>query len=733
MSIFYSVPTMSKMVARQVLKVPQNGGFRGQVQGLWLDIQRQEIPTFFSLTPFKLSLSLCTALFTVLSSTALPGLAQESTQKLTVVVNSNQDGEIQPDESLTLREAIALTNGTLSRNQLSAAEQAQVSDGPSHIEFDLPSGATTIKLQTMLPPITSAVVIDGTTQAGSGSGPIVALTAAENSEVLRGLTLAADNVTIRGLSLYGFTATHNRTATTPPADIFVVHQLLPQSHQQAVATQAENFTLKDNHKQSQPPKGILIENNWLGITPEDQMPARLSAFGVSVFNSTGTTIRHNRIAHHDGSAIITGSKAENLIVNDNQIVGNGLAGMPDAIRLEGKINNGVIRNNLICGNDGSAIYLFKPDGAVDIHGNTIKFNGQRLRRSAIYLMGSDHKIHNNEIRYQTGPGVTVAAYPRSDRNIITQNRFNHLDGLSIDLVTRNNVGVSAYQRGDGANVPQRDTGNRRLDTGNRAINTPEFLSREFLIFNGQVGIDGVANPGATVTLYRVVGTGVQGPLSEPLIDVVADQTGRFSATLTDLQPGDRISAIATLTDTGTSEPALNAVIRTAAAAAPEPDEIAVESPNCGEFKPKAMSVSIQPPAIIPVQIRAEAPQKVHFGLNQDTLSPASQVALDQVARVLKKYPTVVIDLHGHTDSRATAAYNQDLAQRRAMQVRRYLLGQGVDPARITIRSWGETQLLTGEGDRTALARNRRVEFVYRDLRGIDLVIVDQTQDLQVEP
>ncbi|MGF1602317.1 MAG: OmpA family protein [Thermosynechococcaceae cyanobacterium] len=664
----------------------------------------------------------------------LPSLAQTSSAStLTVVVNSNQDGEIQPDQGLTLREAIALTNGTLSREQLSAAEQAQVSDGPNQIEFDLPSGATIIKLQTLLPPITSAVVIDGTTQVGYGSGPVVALTTAENIEVLRGLTLAADNITVRGLSLYGFTSAHQRTATTPPADIFIVHQFLPKDHQQAVMTEADHFSLKGRPEQPQPPKGILIENNWLGITPDDQMPERPSAFGVSVFNSTGTTIRHNRIAHHDGSAIITGSKAENLVISENQIVGNGLAGMPDAIRLEGKINNGVIRNNLICGNDGSAVYLFKPDGAVDIHGNTIKFNGQRLRRSAIYLMGSDHQVRNNEIRYQTGPGVTVAAYPKSDRNSITQNRFNNLDGLSIDLVTRRNVSVSDYQRGDGANVPQRDTNNRRLDTGNRAINTPEFLSREFLVFDQQVGVDGIADPGATVTLYRVIGPGAQGPLSEPLMDVVADQTGRFSATLTDLSVGDRISAIATLPEYGTSEPALNAVIRTAASAAPEIDRVAVESPDCGEPEPKAMLVSMQPPQVIPVQIRAEVPRKVHFGLDQDTLSPASQVTLNQVAGVLKRYPTVVIDLHGHTDSRATAAYNQDLAQRRATQVRRYLLGQSVDPARITIRSWGETQLLTGEGDRTELARNRRVEFVYRDLRGIDLVMVEQTQDLQVEP
>ncbi|MEM9136401.1 MAG: right-handed parallel beta-helix repeat-containing protein [Cyanobacteria bacterium P01_F01_bin.42] len=435
-------------------------------------------------------------------ATAMPAAAQPAVpESLQVVVNSNQDGEIQPDEGLTLREAIALINGTLARSQLSNAEQAQVSNGSSRIMFDLPIDRTTIELESMLPPITRAVEIDGSSQpsynAKAGQQvpqPVVALTSAPEVEVLRGLTLSADNIKVNGLSLYGFNSSHRRTATTPPADIFVVHQFLPQDRHQKVKVNAEAFRLKNRTERNrqphntaenlpeQPPKGILITDNWLGITPDNQMPSRPSAFGVSVFNSDGVTIRNNRISHHDGSAIISGARAESLEISNNKIIGNGLAGMPDAIRLDGEINNGVIRNNLICGNDGSAIYLFKSTGSIEIHDNAIKFNGQRLRRAAIFLMGSDHQVHHNSIHHQTGPGVAVAAYPKSDRNLITNNRFGHLDGLSIDLISRNRVGVKDYQRGDGPNVFQRDTGNRRLDTGKRAVNTPEILSREFMLF-----------------------------------------------------------------------------------------------------------------------------------------------------------------------------------------------------------------------------------------------------------
>lgn len=650
---------------------------------------------------------------------------------LKVVVNSSQDGEIQADDQLTLREAIALTNGTLLTQDLSAAEQGQVSTATtSSIEFDLSQDNTTIELKSLLPPvITPGVMIDATTQPGYRAGnfakPAIALTPAPDHEVIRGLTLAADDITVRGFSLYGFTARHRYTATTPPADIFIVHQFLPENHQQKRAKKAEEFKLKD--RPEQPPQGILIEQNWLGIPLDGKMPTQTSAFGVSVFNSRGTTIRQNRIAHHDGSAIITGDRADNLVIHNNKIIGNGIAGMPDAIRLDGRINQGEIRNNLICGNDGAAIFMFKPDGSVKIHNNQIKFNGQRLRRSAIYLMGNDHQVSNNLIYGQSGPGVTVAAYPKSDRNLITENKFGQLEGLSIDLVTRNHVGVSDFQRGDGANVPQRDTGNRRRDTGNRAINTPEFLSPEFIQFGQQVGIDGIADPGATIALYRVLEDGsTHGPLSEALIEIIANEEGRFAATLMDIEPGARISAIATHPDYGTSEPALNAMIRTAANPDPLFEDGEAMNPTCNP------PVSVQTPTIIPVPIRAEIPRNVHFALDQDDLSVASQSTLDQIVSVLMDYPAITVDLHGHTDSRASQSYNQDLAQRRAQQVRRYLLQQGIDPARITIRSFGETQLLTDEGDRVDHARNRRVELIYHDAHGIDLIVVDQEQDLQVE-
>jgi len=490
---------------------------------------------------------------------------------LKIVVNSNEDIAIQPDAVLTLREAIALANGTLSLSNLSQPEKAQIeqlnSNLPSRIEFNLPKTNTIIRLNEELPHIHSpGLIIDGTTQPGYDANhfanpeiniptPLVEITPADQVEIFRGLTIIADGVVIRGLSLHGFTAKHRHTVFTPAADIFIAYSL-PETQKKLNSNQ--NIFPFDNTKDA--PKNVSIENNWLGVQSNGNIPSKTSAFGVSVFNSLGTSIRKNLIAKHDGSGIITSVKAENLQVSENVIIDNGLAGMPDAIRLEGKINNSQITSNLICGNDGSAIFLFKPDGHVKISNNQIKFNGRRLSRAAIYLMGNNHQVINNQISNQTGAGVVVAAYNQSDRNIIQNNRFAAITGLSIDLNTQQDLGVEQFQRGDGIN-PRRNSPNRRLDTANAAINAPEFMAKEFFVIDGKVNIDGIADPGSQIEIYKVSeNTSNYGTLSEPIAMVNTDSKGKFSLSLSNLQPGEKISAIATDPKYGTSEPALNAVV-----------------------------------------------------------------------------------------------------------------------------------------------------------------------------
>lgn len=663
-----------------------------------------------------------------------------------VVVNSNQD-QIQPDQGLTLREAIALVNGTLSLESLSAAEKAQVEAlegaASARIEFNLPSGQTVIRLTEVLPPLDRpGLILDGTTQPGYDANqsataeiaipiPIVEITAAEGTEVFRGLTVTADGVTVRGLSLYGFSSIPRVTASTPPADILIAHRLPPPDISQQ-KNPASTFSFSDRDI---PPKDVVIENNWLGLRPDETVPATTSAFGVSVFNSRGTTIRRNRISAHDGSGIITGVRAENLQINENILVGNGIAGMPDAIRLEGVITQAQITANLICGNDGSAVYLFKPQGSVQIRDNQMAYNGRRLRRAAVYLMGNDHQVVGNLITHQTGPGVVVAAYPESVRNLIQNNQFAALEGLSIDLVTQQNTDVQHYQRGDGPN-PRRDTSNRRKHSGNAAINAPELASSQFFALASGVTLLGTGDRGSEIQIYRVAdvtSTLPYGTLRQLLATVPTDEQGRFSVNLTGLQPGDQVSAIASHAKFGTSEPTIPSLIQlvgTSVAAPANPEQARGEVPRC--TTPPQPAPAPAPVAETPTApIRLQVPKNIHFALDKDAISPATASVLNRIAQVLQSNPTIVVEIQGHTDPRASDAYNLELGNRRAKAARNYLLRRGIVPERMTIRSFGERQPISTGTSRLDYARDRRVEFIYKDAQGIEVIV--QAEDLQVEP
>ena len=49
-----------------------------------------------------------------------------------------------------------------------------------------------------------------------------------------------------------------------------------------------------------------------------------------------------------------------------------------------------------------------------------------------------------------------------------------------------------------------------------------------------------------------------------------------------------------------------------------------------------------------------------------------------------------------------------------------------------IRSFGETQLISTAPDVVDYARDRRVEFIFSDSRGLDIVFERQETDLQIE-
>ena len=110
-------------------------------------------------------------------------------------------------------------------------------------------------------------------------------------------------------------------------------------------------------------------------------------------------------------------------------------------------------------------------------------------------------------------------------------------------------------------------------------------------------------------------------------------------------------------------------------------------------------------------IVVEFNDKILFGFDQSNLTAAAMTNLDKVVEVLKKYPDTNIEVQGHTDSKGTTRYNQDLSERRATSVSNYLSQQSVISSRLTTKGFGENTPKYTNEDVEGQTQNRRVEFL----------------------
>ncbi len=109
-------------------------------------------------------------------------------------------------------------------------------------------------------------------------------------------------------------------------------------------------------------------------------------------------------------------------------------------------------------------------------------------------------------------------------------------------------------------------------------------------------------------------------------------------------------------------------------------------------------------------IVVEFSDKVLFATDKSDLGPSAENTLDKLTRILVKYPNTDLEIDGHTDSRGTEAYNQDLSERRARSVANYLAANGVSRSRLTTKGFGEMQPKYSNETEEGRAGNRRVEF-----------------------
>lgn len=102
---------------------------------------------------------------------------------------------------------------------------------------------------------------------------------------------------------------------------------------------------------------------------------------------------------------------------------------------------------------------------------------------------------------------------------------------------------------------------------------------------------------------------------------------------------------------------------------------------------------------------------VLFGFDKSVLTPQAEVTIQELYKVLSRYPDERVLVIGHTDNIGTPPYNQKLSERRARSVASYLIELGLDGSRLQAKGMGETDPKFPNDSEAHRAANRRVEFV----------------------
>ena len=99
---------------------------------------------------------------------------------------------------------------------------------------------------------------------------------------------------------------------------------------------------------------------------------------------------------------------------------------------------------------------------------------------------------------------------------------------------------------------------------------------------------------------------------------------------------------------------------------------------------------------------------VNFETNSDRLLPGAERVLSDAAATLRMNPSISVEVAGHTDSAGDATYNEGLSTRRALTVYDYLVKNGIDESRLSVRGYGESEPIADNATSAGRAENRRV-------------------------
>jgi hypothetical protein len=308
--------------------------------------------------------------------------------------------------------------GTGSLRAAIQASNATTGTPVNAIDFQIGTGGIqTITLRSELPTISHPVVIDGTTEPGTGSAPRVVLNGSSAGTSVVGLTISASRTTIKGLAIDNFTG--------DGVDINAA-------------------------------SGDLITDDFIGISPTGATAAN-GANGITISgNSSGNTVGgttsglRNVISGNVGEGImIVGATATGNLVEGNYIgtnvAGNAPIGNGDSgVLIETNSDNNAVggtasgAGNVISGNGARGVHITGTASGNLVEGNYIGTNA--AGNAPIGNVDSGVLIDTNSDNNTVGGTATGAG------NVISGNgaRGVHITITSSgNLVEGNLIGTNA--------------------------------------------------------------------------------------------------------------------------------------------------------------------------------------------------------------------------------------------------------------------------------------------------
>jgi outer membrane protein OmpA-like peptidoglycan-associated protein len=102
---------------------------------------------------------------------------------------------------------------------------------------------------------------------------------------------------------------------------------------------------------------------------------------------------------------------------------------------------------------------------------------------------------------------------------------------------------------------------------------------------------------------------------------------------------------------------------------------------------------------------------VLFKTGSYELLPGARERLAKISGIVLAYPSLHLQVEGHTDSVGSDEYNQQLSERRSGAVRDYLIQQGIAAGAIEARGFGKSDPVASNETPEGRQQNRRVEMV----------------------